>query len=206
MKAFRRLMDGDIPPGSNGLNLNAVKKASKEYFILRTSWLYGEHGKNFVDTIIAKAKKYGCLRVVDDQVGSPTYTMDLARAIHKLINKIVQGQGSGVKGQGVERAAALHAIRRRGRKPRTLVRGGDPSHLAGDNGSPDAVLDHALDGQPGVLERASQPLHGVLQEAAGDQDAAGRQTAGEGGGQPLDSQAADVGDDEVQGASRAVAV
>lgn len=66
----------------------AVKKILKKYFILRTSWLYGRHGKNFVDTIIAKAKETGCLKIVNDQVGSPTYTVDLAKAIHRLIDKI----------------------------------------------------------------------------------------------------------------------
>jgi len=65
----------------------AVIKALKKYFILRSSWLYGKHGKNFVDTIIAKAKKDGVLKVVDDQAGSPTYTKDLARAIRVLIDK-----------------------------------------------------------------------------------------------------------------------
>ncbi len=71
----------------------AVKKALKEYFILRTGWLYGRHGKNFVDTIAAKAGKDGILKVVDDQVGSPTYTVDLAKAIRSLLDRIVTGYG-----------------------------------------------------------------------------------------------------------------
>jgi dTDP-4-dehydrorhamnose reductase len=66
----------------------AVKKALKRYFILRTSWLYGRNGKNFVDTIITKAKSEKLLKVVDDQVGSPTYTKDLAKAIHALLQRI----------------------------------------------------------------------------------------------------------------------
>ena len=66
----------------------AVRKALKKFFILRTSWLYGKCGKNFVDTILANAKSGKPLRVVDDQVGSPTYTKDLAKAIHLLLNKI----------------------------------------------------------------------------------------------------------------------
>jgi dTDP-4-dehydrorhamnose reductase len=71
----------------------AVKKALKKYFILRTSWLYGKNGKNFVDTIIAKAKSEKLLKVVDDQVGSPTYTKDLAKAIHALLQKIQSRPG-----------------------------------------------------------------------------------------------------------------
>ncbi|NQT90433.1 MAG: sugar nucleotide-binding protein, partial [Candidatus Omnitrophica bacterium] len=47
----------------------------------RTSWLFGSGGKNFVDTIIAKAGGGSRLDVVDDQTGSPTYTVDLANAI-----------------------------------------------------------------------------------------------------------------------------
>ena len=65
----------------------AVKSILKNYFILRTSWLYGKYGKNFVDTIIAKGREGNALKVVDDQVGSPTYTKDLAKAIHALLDK-----------------------------------------------------------------------------------------------------------------------
>lgn len=65
----------------------AVKRILKKYFILRTGWLYGKHGKNFVDTIITRAKNEKVLKVVDDQVGSPTDTKDLAKAIHVLFNK-----------------------------------------------------------------------------------------------------------------------
>jgi len=67
----------------------AIKRILKKYLILRTGWLYGKHGKNFVDTIIAKAKKEKILKVVDDQVGSPTYTKDLAEAIRVLLKKSI---------------------------------------------------------------------------------------------------------------------
>ncbi|MCX5686470.1 MAG: dTDP-4-dehydrorhamnose reductase [Candidatus Omnitrophica bacterium] len=66
----------------------AVIKNLKKYFILRTGWLYCANGKNFVDTILAKAKTEKILKVVDDQVGSPTYTKDLAKAMRVLIDKI----------------------------------------------------------------------------------------------------------------------
>ena len=71
----------------------AVVKTLKRYFILRSSWLYGKHGKNFVDTIITKAKRGGLLNIVDDQVGSPTYTIDLAKAISVLIDKVDANYG-----------------------------------------------------------------------------------------------------------------
>lgn len=64
-----------------------VSSAVKEYFILRTSWLYGKRGKNFVDTIIAKGASGAPLKVVRDQVGCPTYTKDLAKAIHLVVKK-----------------------------------------------------------------------------------------------------------------------
>ena len=71
----------------------AVKKVLKNHFILRTGWLYGKHGKNFVDTILSKAKSEKVLKVVDDQIGSPTYTKDLAKAIHKFIDKVSPQNG-----------------------------------------------------------------------------------------------------------------
>lgn len=63
----------------------AVKRHCKKYYIARTSWLYGLHGKNFVDTMIDLASKNDELNVVDDQTGCPTWTMDLANGIIKLI-------------------------------------------------------------------------------------------------------------------------
>ena len=62
----------------------AVKKYCKKYFIARTSWLYGIHGKNFVETMISLADKPE-LKVVDDQVGCPTWTVELANGIVKLL-------------------------------------------------------------------------------------------------------------------------
>jgi dTDP-4-dehydrorhamnose reductase len=58
----------------------------EQYFIIRTSWLYGPGGKNFVETIIRLAKEREELRIVADQVGSPTFTIDLARAVFNLLD------------------------------------------------------------------------------------------------------------------------
>ena len=58
----------------------------KHYFIVRTSWLYGPGGNNFVETILRLASERDELRIIHDQVGSPTYTLDLARAIFKLLD------------------------------------------------------------------------------------------------------------------------
>ncbi|MFH1458923.1 MAG: dTDP-4-dehydrorhamnose reductase [Candidatus Omnitrophota bacterium] len=65
-----------------------VSSLLSEYLIVRTSWLFGYHGKNFVTTIIDKAKHATQLKVVNDQRGSPTYTKSLAQAINKLITAV----------------------------------------------------------------------------------------------------------------------
>lgn len=65
---------------------NYVRSLVERYFIVRASWLYGRYGKNFVETILKLAEEKEELTVVDDQVGSPTYTKDLAQEIKKLLS------------------------------------------------------------------------------------------------------------------------
>ena len=62
-----------------------VSRLLNKYYIVRIAWLYGEHGKNFVKTILRLSDERDKLQVVDDQVGSPTYSLDVARGIAKLI-------------------------------------------------------------------------------------------------------------------------
>ncbi len=64
----------------------AVKKYCEKYYIARTSWLYGHHGNNFVETMISLKDKQE-LKVVNDQVGCPTWTADLSGAIADLIEE-----------------------------------------------------------------------------------------------------------------------
>lgn len=62
-----------------------------EHLIVRTQWLYGLHGKNFVETMLRLGAEKDELTVVDDQIGSPTWTVDLARAIIALIDDGCRG-------------------------------------------------------------------------------------------------------------------
>ncbi len=65
----------------------AVKKQLEKYYIARTSWLYGHHGKNFVETMIALSKSGKEIKVVNDQFGAPTWTVDLSGGIVKLLEQ-----------------------------------------------------------------------------------------------------------------------
>lgn len=66
------------------LGENYVRDFCSRYFIIRTAWLYGENGSNFVKTIIKAAKEKGRLQVVNDQLGNPTNAEDLAKHIIKI--------------------------------------------------------------------------------------------------------------------------
>lgn len=82
--------DNPNPIGVYGLSkLNgeiAIKSLSHKYFIFRTSWLYSEYSKNFMKTMIGLSKTKEELKVVDDQIGTPTYARDLAEVILNTIN------------------------------------------------------------------------------------------------------------------------
>ena len=69
----------------------AVRASGCHYLILRTSWLFGLHGRNFVEAILARARAGETLRVVDDQVGRPTFTADLGNAILRLLDVKAEG-------------------------------------------------------------------------------------------------------------------
>ena len=63
----------------------AVANSLEKYFIVRIAWVFGKNGKNFVKTMLALSQKYDTLRVVCDQIGTPTYTFDLARLLVDMI-------------------------------------------------------------------------------------------------------------------------
>ena len=68
-----------------------LREFSDNYILLRTSWLYGKNGRNFVGAIVEKAEKTGELEVVDDQTGSPTCTVDLAAALKVFVEGDYRG-------------------------------------------------------------------------------------------------------------------
>lgn len=63
----------------------AVSSALEKYFIVRIAWVFGLNGKNFIKTMLQLGKTHDKLRVVCDQIGTPTYTLDLARLLADMI-------------------------------------------------------------------------------------------------------------------------
>ncbi len=86
-ESFYETDDETAPCNAYGMSKLAGERAVREampsgrFFIVRTSWVFGIHGKNFIRTILGLAKTREVLTVVDDQVGSPTYTADLAELL-----------------------------------------------------------------------------------------------------------------------------
>ena len=68
-----------------------IRDILNKFYIVRTAWLYGFHGPNFITTMLNLAKTNDSISVVNDQIGSPTYTLDLAKAIAELIKKPAYG-------------------------------------------------------------------------------------------------------------------
>lgn len=63
----------------------AVANHLDKYFIVRIAWVFGVNGKNFIKTMLSLSEKYDTIRVVNDQIGTPTYTLDLARLLVDMI-------------------------------------------------------------------------------------------------------------------------
>ena len=63
----------------------AVSSAVDKHFIVRIAWVFGKNGNNFIKTMLNVGKKYDTLRVVNDQIGTPTYTLDLSRLLVDMI-------------------------------------------------------------------------------------------------------------------------
>lgn len=68
-----------------------IRQICSRHYILRTAWLYGKNGNNFVKTMLKLANEKKTISVVDDQIGSPTYTNDLIKAIEIIIHSEAYG-------------------------------------------------------------------------------------------------------------------
>lgn len=86
-------LDDDAPVGPEGVygasklaGEEEIRSLCKKYFIIRTAWLYGQSGPNFVYTMIKLMNRLDSLKVVDDQLGSPTWTKDLTGLIKQIIS------------------------------------------------------------------------------------------------------------------------
>ena len=75
---------------TKSLGEDYILKITRKYFIIRSSWLFGKNGKNFAHAILKKSND-GSIEVVDDQIGSPTYTKDLARATKEIVQNYDYG-------------------------------------------------------------------------------------------------------------------
>lgn len=90
-------LENDLPRPLNVYGLSKlqgeryVQTLAEDGLIIRTQWLYGKHGKNFVASVLRQAEEKKVLSIVDDQVGSPTFTVDLSKAISALIRHRVTG-------------------------------------------------------------------------------------------------------------------
>ena len=85
--------DPVAPPGVYGQSKEAgeteVRRRLQEHLIIRTAWLYGVHGHNFVKTMLRLGKERNTIKVVADQTGCPTYAADLADAILLMTDRIL---------------------------------------------------------------------------------------------------------------------
>ncbi|HWE83523.1 MAG TPA: dTDP-4-dehydrorhamnose reductase [Terracidiphilus sp.] len=71
---------------------HAVAQAGGKHLILRTSWVYGPHGRNFLLTMLRMARERDRLTIVDDQRGAPTTSLELARATRHIVDGVLSGQ------------------------------------------------------------------------------------------------------------------
>lgn len=88
--------DATDPQGVYGITKlegeQAVAQANDKFIVLRTAWVFGEHGNNFVKTMLRLAKTRDTLGVVADQMGGPTYAGDIAAALIQIAEKIINGE------------------------------------------------------------------------------------------------------------------
>jgi dTDP-4-dehydrorhamnose reductase len=107
----------DDPPNPLGIYAKSklqgeqeVQKHLQNYLIIRTAWLYGKHGHNFIKTILQLAQTTDTLRVVNDQIGSPTYTKDLCWGIEKLLARDASAENATTESAQADQNAECQGI------------------------------------------------------------------------------------------------
>jgi dTDP-4-dehydrorhamnose reductase len=91
---------------SKHLGEQAIRSQASRWMVIRSAWLYGVGGKNFVDRVVEMAQRGGPLRVVNDQFGSPTYTEDLADGMMELLKRWLRS------GWSLELGGIYHVVNR----------------------------------------------------------------------------------------------
>ncbi|MHB8256534.1 MAG: dTDP-4-dehydrorhamnose reductase [Acidiferrobacterales bacterium] len=88
----------------------AIRAAAGAYLIVRTCWLYSNHGRNFLKTMLRLADERDELRVVNDQIGSPTYARLVAEASVQMLSAMSDGQGFRTERSGVYHMACQGSV------------------------------------------------------------------------------------------------
>ena len=87
-----------------------VERMLGRYFIVRTSWVFGNQGDNFIRRVLDKAEKYKKITVVDDQIGNPTYTRDLAVLLSHMIETDKYGYYHATNEESCSRFELAHEV------------------------------------------------------------------------------------------------
>ena len=92
------IMPRGVYAESKAAGEEATREANPDHFIIRTAWLYGPGGNNFVEKILRAAAARPAVKVVQDEIGSPTHTFDVAEATRALCNTTAYGTYHAVNG------------------------------------------------------------------------------------------------------------
>lgn len=96
IKPNQILNPAGVYANSKAMAEEEILEKNPDSIIIRSSWIYSTYGHNFVKTMIGLSKKHTEVKVVNDQIGSPTYAADLAEFINLLCNRLISGRPSAI--------------------------------------------------------------------------------------------------------------